>query len=84
MKYLNNILICIIFLAASGCCVLKVSDLTPFPPEPILLESSRPPVMSYDSTNRIYVVTKEMVNNAVQNKLFTEEVLKWRKLNNIP
>jgi len=82
MKYFVSLFV--ILMISSGCCVLRVSDLTPFPPAPKLKVHESDPVISYDKKTKSYVVTDVMIDHAVKNRLYLEEIEKWRKFNAIP
>lgn len=81
---LRSSILLVVLLAVSACCIPRVDQrLTPFPPAPSLKELDRPPVVSFDNRDNTYVITQEYLNNAVLTGLFVDEVLLWKRENNI-
>lgn len=80
IKFLSSILL---VLLINGCCVLRTSDLSLFPPLPDIKQNETDPVISYDTKTKTYVVSKNMVHNAVQQKIFIDNVLEWKKYNGV-
>ena len=77
-----SLALCLLFIV--GCCGPKSNvPLTAFPPRGTIVEYTKPPVVAYDNKTATYVITKEMMNNAVMNQLFVDEVLRWRRDNSI-
>lgn len=85
MKYfVNKYLLCLLILLCSGCCVIRVSELTPFPPEPSYRKHNQDPILSYNKSNKSFVVTDVMVENAAKDKLYLEAIREWKTYNNLP
>lgn len=72
-------------LCFTGCTVVSnpAPTLTPFPLQPKNVEYTRNPVVSYNKTNETYTITKEMMHNTVNDKLFVTEILKWKTANGV-
>lgn len=71
-------------LLLCGCYNLQTKDnLTPFPPRPVHVADGKEPIVAFDASNKVYVVTMTMMTNAVRNQLFVDEVLRWKRDNGI-
>lgn len=77
---------CFFFLIIlSSCCCLRESVNWPhdFPVRAKVIKYTREPVLSFNKTNQTYVVTSEFMENAVNNKIFVDEVIIWKNENGI-
>jgi hypothetical protein len=57
--------------------------MTDFPPSPKYLENSEKPVVDFDNNTGYYKITTPTMHNFLQNEVFLDEILKWRRENNI-
>jgi len=80
MKLLNVSLILLISLVLTGCCTHRYSK---FPPPPQYKEVSETPVIGFDKDENVYTITGNTMENFILNKIFLDEILKWRSENNI-
>jgi len=84
MKLLQNSLLLILLLFFTGCCSNRVNNpLTPFPPAPNYKVLVDRPVISFNEKENTYVISLDYLNNAVMNGIFVEEVMIWKRENNI-
>lgn len=83
-SFAGKILLALVLLLPSGCCILRVSELTPFPPEPKYKEHTRDPVISYDKNSKTFVVTDILIDTAAKDKLYLEAIHTWRRSNGVP
>lgn len=69
----------------SSCCCLREKNEWPhgFPVRAEVIKYERGPVLSFNKTNRTYVVTSEFIENSVNNKIFIDEVIIWKNENGI-
>lgn len=75
----------LISLSTSCICLIKVKDFDSFPPIPKYKEYSdlEKPVLSFDADSQTYVVSSKMVENALYNNKYIEEITKWKKRNGV-
>ncbi len=80
-----NSLLCLLFLFTSGCACFRSPNvkITEFPPSPKYKEVSENPVVDFDENTKNYTITDSTMHNFLMNKVFLEEILKWRRENNI-
>ena len=67
----------------SSCCVIRASELSPFPPAPNGVDNKGQAVLSFDSTNNVYIVKPGMVENATLNQRYIDNIHDWKRENNI-
>jgi len=80
MRLLNVSLILALSLLLTGCCTNRLSK---FPIAPEYQEVSETPVVGYDSESKNYTITGNTMENFILNKIFLDEILKWRTENAI-
>ena len=75
----------IVILFTSGCACFKQNNvkLTQFPPPPKYAKQSEKLVLSYDKKTDTYVITDKALENFLLDKVFLDEILMWRRENNI-
>jgi len=83
IKYSNSLCIGAILFVTGCCTTLDTRKLTPFPPKPLINDYTKNPVISYDAKTETFIVTKEMVNNTVQYKIYTDAIHQWKTQNGI-
>ena len=77
--------ICIFSVCVLASCGTYNSDqrLTSFPFKPDITIYDTAPVISYDKTNKTYIVTSPFVKNSVLNVIYIDEITKWKRDNGI-
>lgn len=84
MTYLNSkIIIFICCLISTGCCTPDTRRLTSFPPMGKTVEYTRDPVISYDQYTDTYKITKQLMHNVVQYKIYIDQVNNWKTKNGV-
>lgn len=79
----NSVLCLVVLLLTVGCATFKPKGtLTPFPVEPNWKAYTSTPV-SYDKTNKVYIITKEYMNNALLQGIYLDEIKIWKNENDI-
>lgn len=78
-----NICILSAFILTSCCCFKQDQDLTDFPPRPELIDYNTDPVLSYNKSNKTYIVTSTFLENSVLNVIFVDEIIKWKRENGV-
>jgi hypothetical protein len=54
-----------------------------FPVPPNEVKITKPPMISYDSKSKTYVVTAEFVRRSVEQELYLRRVIDWKHINQI-
>lgn len=72
-------------ITLTGCCTPDSNSIsiTPFPPRNKVVKYTSKPVVDYIKSNKTFIVTSEFMNNAIDNQIFVEEILKWKRDNGI-
>lgn len=84
MKSLKNSLVLFLVVFTVGCvCPQLENPLTEFPPEPKYAVTSDVPVVSYDEVLKTYEITSSTLENFLLKKVYLDEVLFWKRENDI-
>lgn len=84
MNILKNSFLILSFGVLIGCTTTNPSGgPTPFPPSPQWVEYTSNPIVSFNKTEKTYVVTQEFMYNMVSEHSFLDAILKWKSTNKI-
>lgn len=78
-----NLILFSVFLI-SGCCAPRTDiKLTPFPPKGNIKDYTSEPVILFNKENKTYLITDELMHNTIINKIYIDEIHKWKTENGI-
>lgn len=86
IDYGKIVIVWSILLSSTSCvCMIKVKDFDAFPSQPKYEEyiGNENPVISFDPETKTYKVSSKMVENALYNDKYIEEVIKWKHRNGV-